>query len=127
MTIRLLLPVFLVLLQSGLAVAHAHNHANLASHTRTPHLHVHDLFDLFGSDHDDEDGDDHDTDAVDVSDMALSAAPPPAVDVVLFDLATVTLEPAFGDCAESSFPVGLPPSTAGPHRPLYLILCTLTI
>lgn len=127
MAIRHLLPVVLVLLQSGLAAAHAHSHANITNHDQTPHLHIHDLFDLFGSDHHDDDGDDHDADAVDLSDMALSAAPPPAVDVVIFDLAPVALEPAFGDCAEGSFPVGLPPSTAGPQRPLYLTLCTLTI
>lgn len=126
MTIRLLLPVLLVLLQSGLVAAHAHSHAHRTNHTQTPHLHIHDLFDPFGSDND-EDGDDHDADAVDLSDVALSAVPPTGVDVVVFDLAPVTLERASGACAEPSFPVGLPPSTAGPKRPLYLTLCTLTI
>ena len=82
MTIRCLLPVFLVLAQSGLAAAHAHVHPNIANHTEAPHLHLHDLLDLFGSDHgdeDDHDGDDHDADAVDLSDMMASAGPPPAV------------------------------------------------
>ena len=129
MLIRRLLPVFLVLLQSGLVAGHAHAHADLANHTQAPHLHVHDLLELFGSDHgdeDDRDGGDHDHDAVDLSDMAVSAAPP-AVDALALDFTPVALELAFDGSAASSFPVGLPPSTAGPHRPLYLTLCTLTI
>jgi hypothetical protein len=130
MTISRLLPVFLVLLQSGVTAAHAHVHPGLANHTQVPHFHVHDLLDLFGSDHgddDDLDGGDHDTDAVDLSDMMASAAPP-TVELAALDLAPVDAGPAF-EAAPGllSFPIGLPPSTAGPHRPLYVTFCTLTI
>jgi hypothetical protein len=129
MTIRHLLSVFLVLLQSGLAAAHAHTHPDLAKHTEVPHFHTHDLLDLFGASHDDEDGhdaDDHDADAVDLSAVSVSAAPP-AVEAIALDLAPTYLGSAFTGSTEPTFPVGLPPSTAGPHRPLYLTLCTLTI
>lgn len=130
MLIRRLLPVFLVLLQSGLAAAHAHAHTDLANHTEAPHLHVHDLLDLLGPNHGDEedrDGGDHDHDAVDLSDMMASAAPP-AVELTAFDLAPVDADSAFEAIPDlPAFPVGLPPSTAGPHCPLYLTHCTLTI
>lgn len=130
MTLRCLLPVFLILLQSGLAAAHAHAHPHIANHAQTPHLHVHDLLALIVPGHGDEgdhDESDHDADAVDLSDMAVSTAPPPAVDAGTFDFVPADLQPAFAGSAESLFPVGLPPSTAGPHRPLYLTFCTLTI
>ena len=123
--------MFLVLAQSGLAAAHAHVHPHLANHTEAPHLHLHDLLDLFGPDHgdeDDHDGDDHDADAVDLSGMMASAAPLPAVDAVALDLAPVDAGPAFAEVfGLSPAPLGLPPPTAGPHRPLYLTFCTLTI
>ena len=127
MMIRCLLPVFLVLAQSGLAVAaYAHVHPHRVNHTEAPHLHAHDLLDLFGSDHGDED--DHDADAVDLSDMMASAVPPPAVDAVALDLTSVDAGPAFAEIfGPSPAPLGLPPPTAGPHRPLYLTFCTLTI
>ena len=132
MTIRCLLPVFLVLAQSGLAAAaHAHVHPHLANQTETPHLHLHDLLDRFGSDHGDEDDHaaaDHDADAVDLSDVMTSAAPSSAVDAVALDLTSVDAGPAFAEIfGPSPAPLGLPPPTAGPHRPLYLTFCTLTI
>lgn len=131
MLTRCLLPVFLVLVQSGLAAAHAHVHPHLANHTEAPHLHLHDLIDLFGSDHgdeDDHDGDDHDADAVDLSGMMATAAPPPAVDAVALDLAPVDAGAAFAEVFDlSPALLGLPPPAAGPYRPLYLTFCTLTI
>ena len=130
MTIRRLLPVFLVLLQSGLVAAHAHAHPHLANHAQTPHLHVHDLLSLIvpvPADEGDHDEGDHDADAVDLSDVTVSAAPPPAVDAVTFDSVPAALRPAFAGSVEPLFPVGLPPATAGPHRPRYLTFCTLTI
>ena len=124
MTICRLLTVFLVLLQSGLTAAHAHTHANLADHPETPHLHVCELLELFGPAHGDET--DHDHDAVDLSDLMASA--PPALEHGALDLALVEAGPAFEVATDLlSFPLGLPPSTAGPHRPLYLTFCTLTI
>lgn len=130
MMMRRLLPVFLVLVQSGLAAAQAHVHPHLANHTEAPHVHVHDLLDLFGQDHgdeDDHDGDDHDADAVDLSGVMASVAPP-AVDADALDLASVDAGPTFAeDFSLSPALLGLPPPTAGPHRPLYLTFCTLTI
>lgn len=128
---RPLLPIFLVLLQLGLAVGHAHTHPGLAGHSAAPHLHAHDLLDLFLPDHDDEDGDDrdhgHDADAVDLS-AIMASAPPPAADAVSLDLAPVDAGPAHADASSPPpAPLGLPPPTAGPSRPLYLTLCTLTI
>ena len=125
MTIRRLLPVFLVLLQSGLVAAHAHAHPHLANHAQTPHLHIHDLLALIVPVQADEG--DHDADAVDLSDVTVSAAPPPAVDAVASDAIPADLRPAFAGSVEPLFPVGLPPATAGPRRPRYLTFCTLTI
>lgn len=122
--LRLLL-ILVVLLQSGLAAARVHAHPDCHTHT-TPHVHTGDLIDLFAPDHDhDHDGDEHDADAVDLSD-ALAPAQPAA------DLTAVALAPASADVwAEAvtvgAFPVGLPPATAGPSRPLYLTFCQLTI
>ncbi len=133
MTIRRVLPVLLVLLQSGLAVGHAHAHANLAAHTDVPHFHAHELLDLFVPDHDDHehDGDDHDADAVDLSDLSVAPVPPPAFDAVValeLDLSLVDMGPAFANFLDSSpTPLGLPPPTAGPFAPLYITFCTLTI
>ena len=128
MTIRRLFPVFLVLLQVGLAAGHAH--ADLAKHTDIPHFHAHELLDLFVSDHSEHDGDDHDADAVDLSDLSVSPAPPPALDAVALDLALAPVDagPAFANVLDSSpAPLGLPPSTAGPPVPRYITFCTLTI
>lgn len=133
MTFRRLLPIFLVLIQSGLAAAHAHVHPHLANHTEAPHLHLHDLLALFGSDHgdeDDHDGDDHDADAVDLSDLTVPASPPPTNDTaaLALDLPPADTGPAFAETVEwPPTTHGLPPPTAGPTRPLYLVLCSLTI
>jgi hypothetical protein len=128
MTIFRLLPVFLILLQSGRATAHAHT--DPAGHAEAPHVHICELFALFGPLHGDEDshdGADHDHDVVDLSAWMTSAAPP-VIEHGTLDLALVEARPAFEATPERlSFPVGLPPSTAGPHRPLYLTFCTLTI
>lgn len=126
MTIRRLFPVFLVLLQSGLVAGHAHAHPDLARHTQTPHLHTHELFDLFAPEHSEHehDGDEHDADAVDLSNMMASAAPP-ALDLVALDLAPIDAGPVFGASPDLLlFPLGLPPSTAGPQTPLYITLCS---
>ncbi len=130
MPTRRLFPVLLVLLQSGLAAGHAHAHANLAAHTDVPHFHAHELLDLFVPDHDDHehDGDDHDADAVDLSDLSVAPAPPPAFDADALDLAPVdvglVIAEFFGPLPA---PLGLPPATAGPFAPLYITFCTLTI
>jgi hypothetical protein len=123
-----LLSILLVLLQSGLTVAHAHSHTNLSTHTQLPHLHACELLELFTSahHHDQGEGEDHDADAVDLSDV-IASAEPPASDSVAVTLAPVETAYAVEVTADHSFPLGLPPSTAGPQRPLYLILCTLTI
>lgn len=129
MTTRRLLPVFLVLLQSGLTAARAHTHADDAGRAEAPHLHARELLDVFGPVHE-EDGNhdgDHDHDALDLSAVMASAAPP-TTERAAPDLASVEARPAVEAVSDRrSFPVGLPPSTAGPHRPLYLTLCTLTI
>lgn len=52
MTTRRLLPLFLILLQSGLTAVPAHAHADLAAHTEVPHFHAHDLLALFAPVHD---------------------------------------------------------------------------
>lgn len=123
-----LLSILLVLLQSGLAVAHAHSHPNLRAHTQVPHLHACELLELFTSAHHHErgEGEDHDADAVDLSDVIASAAPT-AADSVAVDLTPVETGAVVEVTAVYPFPLGLPPSTAGPQRPLYLVLCTLTI
>ena len=130
MTTRCLLPLLLVLLQSGLAAGHAHFHADPVGHVGVPHFHAHDLLALFAAGHDqrDHDGDDHDADAVDLSDLTVAPAPPPAPDADALDLAHAGRSPAFaGFSGLSSFPLGLPPSTAAPRPPLYITLCSLTI
>lgn len=131
MPIRRLFPVFLVLLQMGLAAGHAHAHANLAAHTDVPHFHAHDLLDLFAPDHDDHehDADEHDADAVDLTDLTRVSAPPPALDAAALVLALAPVDAAvFASVLDSSpAPLGLPPPTAGPSAPLYITHCTLTI
>lgn len=121
--VRLFL-VSVVLLQSGLAAARVHAHSDCHTHTTAPHVHTGDLIDLFAPDHE-HDGDEHDADAIDLSD-ALAPAQPVA------DLTAVALAPASADLraeavATRAFPIGLPHTTAGPSRPLYLTFCTLTI
>ncbi|MBN9120107.1 MAG: hypothetical protein J0I06_13235 [Planctomycetes bacterium] len=112
--------VILVLLQSGLAVGHAHacTHPGRTVRTQNPHIHACELADLFAAT-------DHDADAVDLSDVPAPA--PPAPGAAALDLGPVEIVAVLEVPADHSFPVGLPPSTAGPQRPLYLVLCTLTI
>lgn len=130
MVIRRLLPVFLVLFQSGLAAAHAHTHRDRANHSETPHIHVCELLEPFVPAHGDHEGDggEHDSDAVDLSDM-LAGTAPPTVDFVSLDLFAVDAGPVFEVSSPnpSPFPLGLPPPTAGPAPPLYLTHCSLTI
>lgn len=130
MTIRRLIPVLLVLLQSGLAAGHAHAHPDLAGHSDAPHLHAPDLLDLFLPDHadHDHDGDDHDADAVDLSDLTVAPAPPPVFDTIACDLAPVDAGLSVAGCfGPPPAPLGLPPPTAGPSTPRYITFCTLTI
>ena len=119
--------VILVLLQSGLAVGHVHAHPGRAAHTKTPHLHACELLELFtpASHHEHDGEEDHDADAVDLSNVIVSAAPP--APELLGDLVSVEFGAALEAPADHPLPLGLPPSTAGPQRPLYLVLCTLTI
>jgi hypothetical protein len=124
-TCRLFL-VLLVLLQSWLVAGSAHAHPGCGVHGETPHVHACALLAPFTTaDHHEHDGDDHDADAVYLSDV-IAATAPPAPEVVTLDLAPVERGAAF-EAVACSFPLGLPPSTAGPQRPLYLTLCTLTI
>ena len=131
MPISRLFPILLVLLQSGLAAGHAHAHPGLAGHTDAPHFHTHELLDLFGPDHgtDDHDGDDHDADAVDLTNLTVAPAPPPALDALdALDLAPDDAVPALaGFFGPSPAPLGLPPATAGPAAPRYITFCSLTI
>jgi hypothetical protein len=130
MLIRRLLPVLLVLLQSGLAAAHGHSHPNCDRHPDTPHIHLCELLALVtDADHKSHDGseDDHDSDAVELSDV-LSAAAPPSVEFLTLDLSSVAVGPPVPVSADPApFPIGLPPSTAGPQPPLYITHCSLTI
>lgn len=130
MTIRRLIPVFLVLLQSGLTAAHAHAHARPSSLncSTVPHLHACELLELVTPAHDHEDRDgDHDADAVDLSDLMTSPAPQSLAPIAP-DLAPADAGPVFEAAVGSlAFPRGLPPSTAGPLLPLYLAHCSLTI
>lgn len=131
MTTRRLIPVFLVLLQSGLTAAHAHAHSDSRGCSDVPHVHACELLGLFTPAHSHEDsdgdGDDHDADAVDLSDLMTFPAPP-AVVLAALDLAPVPAGPMFEVVAGSlSFPRGLPHSTAGPPPPLYIAHCSLTI
>ena len=127
MRLRRLLSVLLVLLQSGLAAAHAHAHPGHDAHTEAPHLHACELLERFTPAHHHDEGEgEHDADAVDLSDVIVSAAPP-APELVAVDLTPVEHSAAFEATADHPFPLGLPPSTAGPQRPLYLTFCTLTI
>jgi hypothetical protein len=124
--LRTLLVVALVLLQAGLTAARAHGHADPAHHADAPHLHAHDLFGPFDSDHHDADAD-HDHDALELSDLTVAGGAPPAADVVALALAPAEASPARAPATEPSFPVGLPPSTAGPRLPRFLTFCALTI
>jgi hypothetical protein len=127
-TVFRLLPIFLVLLQSGLAVGHAHAHSSPTRHSEVPHLHICELLELFTPAHDhDHEGHDHDADAVDLTDL-MASAPPPAIGLDALDLAPVDAGPTVKIAHDRrSHPLGLPPSTAGPRPPLYITLCSLTI
>ncbi len=120
---RRLFPVFLVLLQSGLAVGHVHTHPNLPHHTQTPHVHGDALLDLFGHEQHDEDTCE---DTVELSDL-LSPAVPPAIGFDTFALELVCVGPVIEATSARPFTLGLPPSTAGPPRPLYITFCALAI
>ena len=129
MTLRRLLPVLLVLLQSGLAAGRAHHHTGESGCSEVPHFHAHALLDhLVPDDHDaDHDDADHDSDAVDLSGAMVSTAPPVvgADAFALAPLATVPTADRFTDAPPA--PLGLPPSTAGPSAPRYITFCALTI
>ena len=126
MTLRRLLPVLLVLLQSGLAAGHAH-HPGEPGCTDAPHFHAHALLDYLMPEDGDHDGDDHDADAVDLSGAMVSTAPPVvgADALALAPIATVPTADRF--TAAPPARLGLPPSTAGPPIPRYITFCTLTI
>jgi hypothetical protein len=110
-------PLFLallVLLHAGLVAAHAHEHAGFVS--------CHALPDAAHPDEPEPDGD-HDACTLCLPDAVLSGPAPhaavdPGVPTALLDI------PHFGTAGASPFPLGLPPATAGPHRPLYVTFCT---
>ena len=126
MTLRRLLPVLLVMLQSGLAAGRAH-HLGEPGCTEAPHFHAHALLDHLLPDDGDRDAADHDSDAVDLSGAIVSTAPP-VVGADLLALAPLATGPTadrFTDAPPAR--LGLPPSTAGPPVPRYITFCTLTI
>ncbi len=128
MSIRRLLPVFLVLLQSGLAAGHAH-HPGRSGSAAAPHFHARAVLDHLMPEDGDHDGDDHDADAVDLSGAMVSTPPPvPGADALVLALAPVGAGSAFANFLDSSpAALGLPPPTAGPSAPRYITFCTLTI
>ncbi|MCE9562049.1 MAG: hypothetical protein K8U57_08335 [Planctomycetes bacterium] len=129
MTPSRLLLLFLVLLQSGLAAGHAHDHvcsANREFHPDSPHVHAHQLLDFLALDTDDqrsEDSEEHESDAFEVSALT-TPGPQSSPEVTAADLPEITVP---GTVAASTvaapFLIGLPPSIAGPPRPLYLTFC----
>lgn len=134
MTVRQLLLLLLVLLQSGLVVGSAHAHV-CASHrqfhqTKSPHVHAHQLLDVLSGDeehdeHGDEATDEHDSDAFAVSDLTVTSTQSEQ-DAVSFDLPEITgFKTVAGFAGRSPFLAGLPPAIAGPPRPLYLTFCAL--
>ena len=62
---------------------------------------------------------------MDLSDAIASAPPAPGAGAV--DLGPVETVAVLEVTSGRALPIGLPPSTAGPRRPLYLTLRTLTI
>ena len=127
MRLHRLFTVSLVLLQSGLAVGSVHAHPDHGANS-VPHLHMCELIALVTpTEHDEHDGEgDHGADAVDLSDVITPGAPP-APELAAVDLAPAGIRAAVEAPTEHPFPLGVPPSTAGPRRPLYLTFCTLTI
>ena len=127
MTIRRLLPVLLVLLQSGLAAGRAH-HADESGCAEAPHFHARALLDhVTPEDGDDHDDADHDSDAIDLSNVMVSTAPPVlgADALAIASLGLVSAADRFANAP--SAPLGLPPATAGPPAPRYITFCTLTL
>lgn len=125
-----LLAIFLLLLQSGLAVAHVHHHSDSVEHPDTPHIHACEMLKFLTpahsqSDEEDQDshGTEHDADAVELADVLATAPPSVPVIAVEFTPIQIGLVPVV-DSALLSFPLGLPPSTAGPHLPLYVQYCS---
>lgn len=131
MTPSRLFLLFLILLQLGLVAGRAHAHTcatNLQSHHSDPaHVHAHQLLDRLlpeSGDQNKEDSDDHDADAFDVSGLATVHTPSHS------EVLAVELPPAFAASSSlefagsSPFLIGLPPSIAGPPRPLYLTFCS---
>ena len=128
MSIRRLLPVLLVLLQSGLAAGHAH-HPGRSGSAAAPHFHARAVLDHLMPEDGDHDGDDHDADAVDLSGAMVSTPPPvPGTDALVLALAPLGPMPAADRVTDAPpAPLGLPPPTAGPSAPRYITFCTLTI
>jgi len=126
MTLRRLLPVLLVLLQSGLAAGRAREPGSADA----PHFHAGALLDTFtpeGGDSDEHKDADHDADAVDLSGGMASTAPPVAGTdaMALAPLCFAAAADRFTDAPPAL--LGLPPATAGPPDPRYITFCTLTI
>jgi hypothetical protein len=124
--------ILLVLLQSGVAAGHAHDHHGHAAgpgHPGVPHAHARHLLDLLPFDAGDEDDHDtnggHDEDALYLPALTV-AGWLPAADAVGLDLPPASPDPVPAGVADTlPFPLGLPPPTAGPPPPLYLTLCCL--
>ena len=124
MSIRRLLPVLLVLLQSGLAAGHAH-HPGRSGSAAAPHFHARAVLDHLMPE--DGDHDDADHDAVDLS-GAMVSTPPPVPGADALALAPLGPVPAADRVTDAPpAPLGLPPPTAGPSAPRYITFCTLTI
>ncbi len=128
MMLRRLLPVLLVLLQSGLAAGRAHH--GEPGCAEAPQFHASAILDHLApedQDSDEHQDADHDSDAIDLSGVMVSTTPPvlSADAFALAPLCGVATADRFTDATPT--PLGLPPATAGPSTPRYITFCTLTI
>ncbi|MCS6866511.1 MAG: hypothetical protein RMJ56_11205 [Gemmataceae bacterium] len=129
MVLMRLVALALILLQAGLAAAHAHHHPDLAHHRLTPHLHACELLERLlpivpVSDTPTET--DHDADAIALTDALATAPPSPPLIVV--ELTAVWLDRLLEEQVRS--PAWLWVVAAVFHHPpnwLFLKNCALRI
>ncbi len=122
--------VFLVLLQSGLMAKAARAQTctvnSQCQHNGNPHVHAHQMLDLTtdAEDESEHDRDHHDADAIDVSGLATVHSSTQSGELVVALPPTPCPYSLAGFAAHAPFLIGLPPSTAGPPRQLYLTFCS---